>query len=38
MKYSILDSGALEISIMLNAKALGFDSVVAYDLIKYPDL
>ena len=37
-KYSILDLGTLEMSIMLAAKDLGIDSIVAYELIKYPDV
>ena len=37
-KYSILDLGALEMSIMLAAKDFGVDSIVAYELIKYPDV
>ena len=37
-KYSILDLGALEMSIMLAAKDYGVDSIVAYELIKYPDV
>ena len=38
IQYSILDLGALEMSIMLAAKDLGVDSIVAYELIKYPDV
>ena len=37
-KYSILDLGTLVMSIMLAAKDLGIDSIVAYELIKYPDV
>ena len=37
-KYSILDLGTLEMSIMLAAKDFGVDSIVAYELIKYPDV
>ena len=37
-KYSILDLGALEMSILLAAKSHGVDSLVAYESIKYPDV
>jgi len=38
LKYSILDLGGLEMSILLAAKSHGVDSVVAYESIKYPDV
>ena len=37
-KYSILDLGGLNISIMLAAKARGVEYIIAYKLIKYPDV
>ncbi len=37
-KYSILDLGGLGMSIILTAKAHGVDSIIAYELIKYPDV
>lgn len=36
--YSILDLGALEMSIILAAKSHGIDSLIAYESIKYPDV
>lgn len=36
--YSILDLGALEMSIMLAAKDHGVDSIPAYTTIMYPDV
>ena len=36
--YSLLDLGALEMSIVLSAKSHGIDSLVAYECIKYPDV
>lgn len=36
--YSILDLGAIEMSILLAAKTHGIDSLVAYESIKYPDI
>jgi len=38
VKYSVLDLGALEMSILLAAKSHGVDSLVAYESIKYPDV
>ena len=38
IQYSILDLGALEMSILLAAKSHGVDSLVAYESIKYPDV
>ena len=38
VKYSILDLGALEMSILLAAKSHGVDSLIAYGAIKYPDV
>ena len=37
-KYSILDTGALEMAILLSARANGVDSIPAYETIKYPDV
>ena len=37
-EYSILDLGALEMSILLSAKSHSVDSLVAYESIKYPDV
>ena len=37
-KYSVLDLGGLEMSIMLAAKDLGVDSIPAYLAIIYPDV
>ena len=37
-EYSILDLGALEMSILLSAKSHGIDSLIAYECIKYPDV
>ena len=37
-QYSILDLGALEMSILLSAKSHGVDSLVAYECVKYPDV
>ena len=37
-QYSILDLGALEMSIVLSAKSNGVDSLIAYETIKYPDV
>ena len=37
-QYCLFDSGAIEMSIMLSAKAHGIDSVPAYESIKYPDI
>ena len=37
-KFSIVDIGALEMSILLAAKAYGVDSLIAYESIKYPDV
>ncbi len=37
-QFSILDLGALEMSILLAAKSHGVDSLVAYESIKYPDV
>lgn len=36
--YSILDLGAIEMSILLAAKSHGVDSIIAYESIKYPDV
>lgn len=36
--YSILDLGAIEMSILLAAKSHGIDSLIAYETIKYPDV
>ena len=38
IEYSILDLGALEMSILLAAKSHGVDSLTAYESIKYPDV
>jgi len=38
IQYSILDLGALEMSILLSAKSHGVDSLIAYESIKYPDV
>ena len=38
MNYSVLDLGALEMSILLSAKDHGVNSIVAYETIKYPDV
>ena len=38
IQYSILDLGALEMSILLSAKSHGVDSLIAYEAIKYPDV
>ena len=38
IQYSILDLGALEMSILLSAKSHGVDSLFAYEAIKYPDI
>ena len=38
MKYSIYDLGGFGMSLMLAAKDHGVDSIVAYELIKYPDI
>ena len=35
-QYCLFDSGAIEMSIMLSAKAHGIDSVAAYEAIIYP--
>ena len=37
-QFSILDLGALEMSILLSAKSHGVDSLVAYESVKYPDV
>ena len=37
-KYSILDTGALEMAILLSARGNGVDSIPAYETIKYPDV
>ena len=37
-KYSVLDLGSIEMSIMLAAKDLGVDSIPAYTTIMYPDV
>ena len=37
-KFSVLDLGGLGMSIMLAAKSHGVDSIIAYELIKYPDV
>ena len=37
-QYCLFDSGAIEMSIMLSAKAHGIDSVPAYEAIIYPDI
>ena len=37
-KFSVLDLGGLGMSIMLAAKSHGVDSMIAYELIKYPDV
>ena len=37
-QYSILDLGALEMSIVLSAKSYGVDSLIAYESIKYADV
>ena len=37
-QWSVYDLGALGMSIMLAAKDLGIDSIVAYELVKYPDI
>jgi len=37
-KWSMYDLGALGMSIMLSAMDRGVDSIVAYELIKYPDV
>ena len=37
-KYSVLDLGGLEMSIMLAAKDHGVDSIPAYNNIIYPDV
>ena len=37
-KWSIYDLGGFGMALMLAAKDLGVDSVVAYELIKYPDV
>ena len=36
--YSILDLGAIEMSILLAAKSHNVDSLIAYEAIKYPDV
>ena len=36
--YSILDLGAIEMSILLAAKSHGVDSIVAYETVIYPDV
>ena len=36
--YSVLDLGAIEMSIMLSAKSQGVDSIPAYTTIMYPDV
>ena len=36
--YSLLDLGAIEMSILLAAKSHGVDSIIAYEAIKYPDV
>ena len=38
IEYSVLDLGALEMSIVLAAKSHGVDSLIAYESIKYPDV
>ena len=38
IEYSILDLGAIEMSIILAAKSHGVDSLIAYETIKYPDV
>ena len=37
-QFSVLDLGALEMSILLAAKSHGVDSLVAYECVKYPDV
>ena len=37
-EWSIYDLGGFGMSLMLAAKDLGVDSVVAYELTKYPDV
>lgn len=36
--YSLLDIGAIEMAIILAAKAQGIDSIPAYEAVKYPDI
>ena len=38
MKYSIYDLGGFGMSLMLATKDHGVDSIVAYELVKYPDI
>ena len=38
MKYSIYDLGGFGMSLILAAKDHGVDSIIAYELIKYPDI
>ena len=38
LTYSILDLGAIEMSIPLAAKSHGIDSLVAYESINFPDI
>ena len=38
MKYSIYDLGGFGMSLILAAKDHGVDPIVAYELIKYPDI
>ena len=38
LTYSILDLGAIEMSILLAAKSHGVDSLIAYESIKFPDI
>jgi len=38
LTYSILDLGAIEMSILLAAKSHGVDSLVAYESVKFPDI
>lgn len=37
-KWAILDAGAFEEAILLSAANKGIDSIVAYSIIKYPDM
>ena len=36
--YSLLDIGAIEMSILLAAKSHGVDSLIAYESVKFPDI
>lgn len=38
LPYSLLDLGAIEMSILLAAKTHGIDSLIAYESIKFPDI